>query len=365
MTRYPRPDFWKGKRVLVTGHTGFKGSWLSLWLDAFGARLAGYALPPSTRPSLFAAAGIGKRVHSVFGDIRDLSPLKKMVRSFRPEIVFHLAAQPLVLEGYRDPVGTYSVNVMGTANLLEAARRVRGLKAIINVTTDKVYQNKEYGRPFHEDSRLGGADPYGSSKACAELVTAAYAKSFFSEHDYGVHGVALATARSGNVIGGGDWAADRLVPDVMRALCSNKRVMIRSPQAVRPWQHVLDPLRGYLMLAERLVAEGPKFGGAWNFGPSPRLSKPVGWVVDQLSALWSDESSGWVRDGKKYPYESASLKLDSSRAARRLGWRCLLPVGDALRLVVDWCRDFSSGADIATTSVNQISRIMRSGREAS
>lgn len=349
--------FWSGKRVLITGHTGFKGSWLSLWLNSLGAQVGGYALPPSGTPNLFALAGISRCMHSVLGDVRDLNRLKKTLRDFRPQIIFHMAAQPLVLAGYRDPAGTYGTNVMGTVNLLEAARGVRGLKAVVNVTTDKVYENTGGAGAFRENSRLGGCDPYASSKACSEIVTTAYVRSFFQPERYRDHGVALATARSGNVIGGGDWAADRLVPDMMRALLANKRAVIRCPEAVRPWQHVLEPLRGYLMLGERLFSHGPQFGGAWNFGPSPRLAKSAGWVADRLAALWGENSPAWRRDKKKHPHESGSLRLNSSRAAARLGWRPVLPIGDSLRLVVDWYKEFSRNANISKTTVNQINLI--------
>lgn len=349
------PRFWKGKRVLVTGHTGFKGAWLSLWLGKSGAVVGGYALAPSTRPSLFAEAGLAKRVDSCLGDIRDLPRLKRAIRRFRPQVVFHMAAQPLVLESYRDPVGTYGVNVLGTVNLLEACRDAKGLRAIVNVTTDKVYANAESGRAYRETDRLGGFDPYSTSKACSELVTAAYVDSFFPPGAHRSHGVAVATARSGNVIGGGDWARDRLVPDIIRAFLAGRRPLIRRPKAIRPWQHVLEPLHGYLRLAERLWAGGAKFVGAWNFGPPARRVHSVAEVADVLARVWGDGAPGWVSDGGRYPHEARDLRLSPSKAAARLGFRQVLGFEQGLRLVVDWYRGRALGRNVVTMSLEQIS----------
>ena len=262
------PAFWKGKRILLTGHTGFKGSWLSLWLQSMGAPVVGYALAPPTNPSLFEVAEVGRGMTSVIGDIRDLEHLCAVFAEHKPEIVIHMAAQPLVRYSYIEPVETYSTNVMGTVNLLEAVRGTDSVKAVVNVTSDKCYENREWVWNYRENEAMGGYDPYSNSKGCAELVTAAYRNSYFHSEKYKEHGVALASGRAGNVIGGGDWAGDRLIPDIMRAITQNLAVNIRNPHAIRPWQHVLEPLSGYLMLAQKLYEEGAAYAEGWNFGPS-------------------------------------------------------------------------------------------------
>jgi CDP-glucose 4,6-dehydratase len=347
------PIFWYGKRILLTGHTGFKGSWLTLWLESLGARLVGYALAPPTNPSLFEVAELGKSMTSVIGDIRDLEKLQAILDEHRPEIVIHMAAQPLVRHSYIDPVETYSTNMMGTVNLLEAVRHVRGVKAVVNITTDKCYQNREWVWPYREEEPMGGYDPYSSSKACSELVTAAYRTSFFNPDNYLQHGVAVATVRAGNVIGGGDWAADRLIPDILGAFERNEAVKIRNPNAVRPWQHVLEPLCGYLTLAERMYEEGPAFAEAWNFGPRDQDAKSVGWIVDRMIKLWGDGASSIIAGGN-HPHEANCLKLDISKACSRLGWSPVLNLEDALKLIVDWSKQRLAAADMRKLSLAQI-----------
>ena len=344
------PGFWRGRRVLLTGHTGFKGGWLALWLQSLGAEVTGYALPPQTRPSLFEAARIGESMRSIEGDVRDLAALASAVQSARPEVVFHLAAQSLVRRSYRDPVETYATNVMGTVHLLEAVRTTGGVRAVVNVTSDKCYENREWTWGYRENEPLGGADPYSSSKACAELVSAAYRQSYFAD---AASAPALATARAGNVIGGGDWAEDRLVPDVLSAFLGGRAACIRRPLAVRPWQHVLEPLGGYLLLAQRLHAQGAPFATAWNFGPDAADAQPVQGVVEQLARLWG-EGAGWQSQPGDHPHEASLLMLDVSRARHQLGWRPRLPLEAALQMVVDWARAHRDGADARTLTLRQI-----------
>jgi CDP-glucose 4,6-dehydratase len=346
-------SFWKGKRVLITGHTGFKGSWLTLWLDQLGAKVTGYALPPPTQPSLFVDARLKGCVSSVLGDIRDSRLLAKTIKVCKPQIIIHMAAQPLVRASYVEPVETFDVNVQGTVAILEAARDAKGLRVIVNVTTDKVYENHELDRGYHEADRLGGFDPYSSSKACSEIVTASYRSAFFNPDQYAKHGVAVATARSGNVIGGGDWAVDRLIPDLMRGFIECKPVMIRYPQAVRPWQHVLDPLSGYMLLAEQLFVRGPEMGGAWNFGPPPNLGKTVAWVADRLVAQWGS-GAAWKTEGGVHVHETQNLRLDSRRARTVLGWKSGLTVEQTLRLVTEWYRASAARDDLAVLTRTQV-----------
>ena len=345
--------FWKGRRVLLTGHTGFKGSWLSLWLQSMGAHVLGYALAPPTRPSLFEVAEVGKGMTSILGDIRDLPGLQAVFLEHRPEIVIHMAAQALVRYSYQNPVETYSTNVMGTVHLLEAVRNTPGVKAVVNVTTDKCYENREWVWGYRENEPMGGYDPYSNSKGCAELVSAAYRSSFFNANDHAQHGVALATVRAGNVIGGGDWAQDRLIPDILAAFEQGKPAMVRNPHAIRPWQHVLEPLRGYLTLAERLYQQGPAFAEAWNFGPNDEDARPVGWIVGQMAALWGSDAQ-WQVGAGAHPHEAAYLKLDIAKARSRLGWQPLLRLDDALKLIIDWSRQRLSGADTRELTLAQI-----------
>ncbi|MGE0385020.1 MAG: CDP-glucose 4,6-dehydratase [Gammaproteobacteria bacterium] len=347
------PAFWSGRRVLVTGHTGFKGGWLCLWLARMGARVAGYALAPSTDPCLYAGAGVGAAVDGHLADIRDQARLTDVFAGFRPEIVFHLAAQPLVRLSYADPVATYATNVLGTVHLLEAVRRTGGVAALINVTSDKCYENREWMWGYRESDRLGGSDPYSSSKACAELVHRAYAKSFLERAAAGERAVAHATVRAGNVIGGGDWAEDRLVPDAVRAFGAGAPLRIRNPGSVRPWQHVLDPLAGYLLLAQRLAQEGAAWNGAWNFGPDDSQVRRVGEVADALVSRWG-AGARWEHDGGTHPAESGLLLLDSARARHVLGWHPRWALDAALDRTVHWYREFRAGADVRALCLRQI-----------
>ena len=345
--------FWNGKRVLLTGHTGFKGSWLSLWLQSMGAQVVGYALAPPTNPSLFEAAQVGQGMTSVIGDIRDLPKLQAVFAEHHPEIVIHMAAQPLVRYSYQNPVETYSTNVMGTVHLLETVRNSPGVKAVVNITTDKCYENREWVWGYRENEPMGGYDPYSNSKGCAELVSTAYRSSFFNGDSYVQHGVALATVRAGNVIGGGDWAQDRLIPDILAAFEQGKLVEIRNPQAIRPWQHVLEPLRGYLTLAENLFEQGPHFAEAWNFGPNDEDAKSVGWIVEQMAELWGNDAK-WQIDTGAHPHEANYLKLDISKARSRLDWHPALRLTDALKLIIDWSKQRQEGADIRKLTMDQI-----------
>jgi CDP-glucose 4,6-dehydratase len=347
------PSFWRGKRVFLTGHTGFKGSWLSLWLQQLGAELTGYSLQPPTQPSLFDKAVVGREMRSIIGDIRDSVKLISAVREVAPHIVIHMAAQPLVRRSYADPVETYTTNVMGTVHLLEAVRQCNSVRAVVNVTTDKCYENREWLWPYRENEAMGGYDPYSSSKGCAELVTAAYRNSYFNTNDFAQHQVALASARAGNVIGGGDWAQDRLVPDIMAAFARNEPVLIRNPHAVRPWQHVLEPLRGYLMLAERLFIDGSSYAEAFNFGPREDDVQSVDWIVRQLAVEWSD-SAMWRVDGANHPHEASMLRLDISKALHQLAWRPVLDLNAGLQLTVNWIRADIDGQDMHAYTVAQI-----------
>jgi len=339
--------FWTGKRVFITGHTGFKGSWLCLWLKALGAEVCGYALEPPTVPSLFIEAGVGRLISSVIGDVRDLVRLSKSMQDAQPEIVFHLAAQPLVRESYRNPLDTYATNVMGSLHLFEAVRSCPSVKAVVNVTTDKCYENRERPSGYRENEAMGGYDPYSSSKACSELVTAAYRQSFLSEQ-----GVALASARAGNVIGGGDWATDRLLPDVLRALDAGETLKIRYPDAIRPWQHVLEPLSGYLVLAERLSVNGEAFAEPWNFGPSDDDARSVEWILERLAGSRSDLK--WISEVEKTLHEAHYLKLDSSKARALIGWQPRWSLLTALDKTLSWHEAWRGGADMQRFTVNQI-----------
>jgi CDP-glucose 4,6-dehydratase len=350
----PDPAFsWRDRRVFLTGHTGFKGGWLALWLASKGAIVRGYALDPSTDPNLFNAARIGSQVEDIRGDIRDPATLDPALHNFAPEVVFHLAAQPLVRASYADPIGTYETNIIGTARVLDAIRRTPSVRAIVVVTTDKVYENQETPRPYVESDPLGGYDPYSSSKACGEIVAAAYRKSYFPVAHLAEHKVALATARAGNVIGGGDWSSDRLVPDLIRGFLLEEPVPIRHPFAVRPWQHVLDPLHGYILLAERLLTHDPRFATAYNFGPAEDDAKPVGWIVDKMTALWGDGAS-WFIDQQEHVHEAGTLKLDASRARNDLVWTPHLRLETALEWLIDWVRAWNSGADMHAFTLAQI-----------
>jgi CDP-glucose 4,6-dehydratase len=336
--------FWRKRRVLVTGHTGFKGGWLCLWLHRMGAHVTGYALPPPTQPNLFDLARIGQFVDSRIGDVRDLEAVTGTLVDSKAEIVFHLAAQPLVLGGYSDPVGTFATNLMGTVNLLQAVRSAPDVRAVVNVTTDKCYRNDDSGTAFREADPLGGSEPYGTSKACSELATQAFTSSFFDPRGYSDHGVAIATARAGNVIGGGDWGENRLLPDIVRSFATDRPVMIRRPDATRPWQHVLEPLNGYLRLARRLTEAGAMYNGAWNFGPAAESERPVSWVVDRCAALWGS-GARWERDGSIHPPEARMLQLDCAKARTALGWVPRTSLDAALEMTISWYRGVANGAD--------------------
>jgi CDP-glucose 4,6-dehydratase len=348
-------DFWKDKRVFLTGHTGFKGSWLSLWLQSMGARVTGFSLAPNTEPSLFEVAEVEEGMRSIIGDIRDLEALSAAVKEASPEIVIHMAAQPIVRESYTDPVFNYATNVMGTVHLLEAVRQTSGVKAVVIVTSDKCYENREWHWAYREESTLGGDDPYSNSKACSELVTASYRTSFFHPARHAEHGVAVASARAGNVIGGGDWAKDRLVPDALAALSAGCPLVLRNPHSTRPWQHVLEPLNGYLVLAEALFHEGPDHAEAWNFGPYEFSDRTVGWIVDRLCQLWGLEIPKQQDDGPK-PHEAGYLKVDSSKARAVLGWAPKLDLDTTLRWIVDWTKSHQSGASMKALTLSQIQR---------
>lgn len=346
------PAFWRGKRVLLTGHTGFKGSWLSLWLQNLDASVAGYSLPPPTNPSLFELAHVAGGMSSVTGDVRDFDRLRRVLAEHRPEIVIHLAAQSLVRYSYANPVETYATNVMGTANLLEAVRQTGGVRVAIIVTSDKCYENREWHRGYREDDMLGGHDPYSSSKACAEIVTAAYRRSYFEK---GGTLPAVASVRAGNVIGGGDWSTDRLVPDMMTAFISNRPAVIRNSHAIRPWQHVLEPLAGYLLLAERLWTGDGQYVGSWNFGPDEADACPVSRLADQLTAAWGN-SVRWQQVGGEQPHEANYLRLDSSKARQQLGWLPKLHLATALEWVVEWYKAYGTGGDVKQLTQEQIAR---------
>ncbi|MCU7799938.1 MAG: CDP-glucose 4,6-dehydratase [gamma proteobacterium symbiont of Lucinoma myriamae] len=340
--------FWKNKRVYLTGHTGFKGSWLSLWLQDLGADVRGFALNPPTSPSLFEDAEVMEKIESEIGDIRNKEQLQKSMVEFNPEILIHMAAQSLVRLSYQEPIETYDINVMGTVNVLEAARKCSNLRCIVNVTTDKCYENKEWEWGYRENESLGGYDPYSSSKACAELVTSAYRQSFMQEKNIG-----LASVRAGNVIGGGDWANDRLIPDILRSFEKNKPVIIRNPKSTRPWQHVLEPLAGYLILAQKLFENPHDFSGAWNFGPNDEDVKPVEWIVDRMVKYWSNNAS-FILDDKANFHEAHYLKLDCSKSKSKLGWTPQWNLDMALEKIIHWYQAYQQQQNMQQITLEQI-----------
>jgi CDP-glucose 4,6-dehydratase len=348
-----RPEFWQGRKVLMTGHTGFKGCWLSLWLQAMGAELRGIALQPPTTPALFDVAQVAKGMDSQLADIRDASAIVRLVKDFQPEIIIHMAAQPLVRLSYQQPIETYATNVMGTLHVLEAARYAGSVRAIVNITTDKCYDNREWAWGYREDEPMGGHDPYSSSKGCAELVSSAYRKSFLQDA-----GIALATARAGNVIGGGDWAMYRLIPDVIRAIGEGQTAQIRSPNAVRPWQHVLEPLSGYLVLAQALYECGEEFSEGWNFGPAATDAKPVQWIVEQLAAKWGPQAR-WAVDRDLHPHEAHLLMLNSAKAIEKLGWQPVWTLEQTLSRIVAWHKAHLEGANMHENCLKEIAAYNR------
>ncbi len=346
-----KKNFWKGKTVFITGHTGFKGSWLCLWLHSLGAEIVGYSLDPPSDPNLFDVAGVSKCAKSIYGDVRDLDQLKTVMFEFNPDIVIHMAAQSLVRRSYQEPVCTYSTNVMGTVNLLEAVKELNNVKVVLVVTSDKCYENKEWLWGYREIDPMGGYDPYSSSKGCAELVVSAYRRSFFSNLD----SARIATVRAGNVIGGGDWGKDRLIPDIIRSFLNKDEVIIRNPDAVRPWQYVLDALNGYMILIEHLWDKGKFFEGGWNFSSSHEDSKNVRWIVDKMVEFWGDGVC-WRLDAKaESPHEAGYLKLDSSKAMNLLKWRPCMDLINSLRQVVLWYKMYQRGGDMYKFSKQEIS----------
>lgn len=347
------PDFWRGRRVFLTGHTGFKGAWMALLLRSFGAEVFGYSLEPESEHGLFNVAGVQNDVHHRIGDIRDLAGTRSALAEAKPDVLIHMAAQALVRLSYDEPVETYSTNVMGTVNLLEAARTVAGIEAIVVVTSDKCYENTGSLRGYVETDPMGGYDPYSSSKGCAEIVTAAYQRSFFQTESSAL----IATTRAGNVIGGGDWARDRLVPDIVRSFMAGEVVRIRNPSAIRPWQHVLDPVIGYLTLVQRLVQDGRQLAEGWNFGPHEDSEVPVSLLVKTLAAHWGTDAR-WDLDDGDNPHEAAYLKLDCSKARTRLAWRPVIEFERAVRLSSDWYRAFQRGADMRAVTLEQISEVV-------
>ncbi len=340
--------FWKNKRVLITGHTGFKGGWLSLWLDKLGAVVTGYALEPNTNPNLYENAEVYKNIGSTIADIRDKTKITDIVKEFRPEIVFHMAAQPLVRYSYENPVETYSTNVIGTLNLYEAARESQTVKVIVNITTDKCYENKEWIWGYRENDRLGGYDPYSNSKACVELLTSAYRDSFFKNEN-----ICVATARAGNVIGGGDWSKDRLIPDIFRSIYKNEKIKIRNPNSIRPWQFVLEPLYGYMLLAEKTYLDGQKYAEAWNFGPYESDTKNVRWIVEKIVELLGNKHK-WEIEKSSDLHEAKNLMLDISKAKNVLGWQPTLKLGEALGLIIEWQESFEKNKNMRDVCYRQI-----------
>ena len=344
-------EFWKGKRVFLTGHTGFKGSWLSLWLFSLGAEVRGYALNPPTSPSLFNEAKINSIIDSQIGDIRDQDALHESMTEFNPDILIHMAAQPLVRYSYDNPIETYEVNVIGTAKVLEVARSCPDLKAIVNITTDKCYENDDRSEGYMENDPMGGYDPYSSSKGCAELVTSSYRRSFLQEQ-----GVGLASVRAGNVIGGGDWADDRLIPDILRSFEKNKPVIIRNPKATRPWQHVLEPLSGYLILTQNLYKNQKKYAEGWNFGPNEKDVQPVDWILDKMITKWP--SSSWRLDTNSSPHEASFLKLDISKSKSKLGWNPVWELSQTLEKIVIWHQAWLNKEDMQAMCLAEIKEYM-------
>ncbi len=350
-------EFWRGKKVFITGHTGFKGSWLCLWLHSLGADVTGFSLDPPTEPSLFKLCNIKELTTTIIGDIRNSEALSSALIAADPEIVFHMAAQPIVRASYQNPIETYETNVMGTIHLFEAVRkavdRKKTIKAVVNITSDKCYENKEWDWGYREIDPLGGYDPYSNSKACSELVTSSFRSSFFNPKSYHLHGVALASARAGNVIGGGDWAADRLVPDCIRALLKGQEIDVRNPNAIRPWQHVLDPLSGYLLLAQKLCLEGVVYAEGWNFGPRDDDTKSVEWIVKKICNKWEPVAPYQIKKGH-YEHEAHFLKLDCSKSKQKLEWSPRWNLDHAIEKVLEWTRAYMNQQSLRDICLKQI-----------
>jgi len=347
-------EFWKDKRVFITGHTGFKGAWLALWLQSLGAEVTGYALDAPSEVNLFEVANVAKGMTSIEGDVRDAVALQAALNKAQADIVFHLAAQSLVLASYENPVETYSTNVMGTVNVLEAVRQSNTVKSVVIVTSDKCYNNKEWHWGYRENDAMGGFDPYSSSKGCAELVVESYRNSFFNPEQYETHGVGIATARAGNVIGGGDWAKDRLIPDVVNAFTQREPVMLRNPESTRPWQHVLEPLGAYMLLAERLFDNGKAYAEAWNFGPNEVDTKTTGWLVELLASYWKDDAGYLIQHNEEAKHEAVYLRLDCSKAHSKLGWYPIWSIENAVESVADWYQAYLCEQDMQAFSLAQI-----------
>ena len=345
------PDFWKDKKILLTGHTGFKGSWMSLWLQEVGAKVTGYSDSIPTNPSLFEVAEVEKGMNSIIGNVKDLEKLKKVISDYEPEIVIHMAAQSLVQGSYENPVETYSTNVMGTVNLLEAVRKSEKTKVVINVTSDKCYEEIEVERGFKETDPIGGHDPYSSSKGCSELITSAFRKSFFENKNS--QKISLASVRAGNVIGGGDWAENRLVPDIMKGILKDESIKIRNPNFIRHWQHVLDPLNGYMILAEKLWNNEENYSESWNFGPIDDNAKPVSWMLDKFNEYW-ENGINWQQDTNEFNHENNFLKLDSTKSKTRLGWMSKIDLELAIKLIVDWYLEFKNESNMNKITKKQI-----------
>ena len=350
-------NFWKNKKVLLTGHTGFKGSWLSIWLKKLGAELVGFSKDIPTKPSLFEVAKVSEGMISITGNIEDFAMIQKVVKENKPEIVIHMAAQSLVRKSYEEPITTFATNVMGTVNLLQAIKTTGSTRVLINVTSDKCYENKGTEKAFSENSPMGGYDPYSSSKGCAELVTSSFRDSFFNLKEFERHGCSLSSVRSGNVIGGGDWAKDRLIPDIMNSISKRIPTQIRNTRSIRPWQFVLEPLFGYLILAQRMWEEGKEFSEPWNFGPDETDCKSVKWILEKISKEWNDGFS-WKEDTKDNPHEAEMLKLDCTKAKKRLGWKTKLDVTETIEWTVNWYKEYFKNSDMKEYTENQIDKFV-------
>lgn len=358
-------QFWSSRKVLLTGHTGFKGGWLAHWLTQLGADVTGIGLPPENDPSLFELTDVASTVDSHFADITQTSLVADIVSACQPEVIFHLAAQPLVRRSYDEPIETYRTNVMGTANVLDAARKLACCRAIVNVTTDKCYQNNEWVWGYREDDRLGGYDPYSNSKACSELVTAAYRQSYFDPANYDQHRCAVGSARAGNVVGGGDWSVDRLLPDIIRAFERGEPVDIRNPSATRPWQHVLEPLSGYILLAQRLGTGDGDYAEGWNFGPNEESNRDVGWIVETATRLWGNGATSNVAPEVDAPHEATFLHLDCSKAKSRLGWKPVWNIEETLQRVIDWHQQYKQGTNMKDWTLQEIKAYENAVRQQS